>query len=93
MRKFKVSSMAHKELKDIAKFVNPKLNGWINYFGKFYRTETYRLMEYFDTLLARWAMKKFKSKSMSYGKAHKWIYQISKQQPKLFPHWKMKAKF
>jgi RNA-directed DNA polymerase len=93
MRELRIKSMTHKELKDIAKLVNPKLNGWINYFWEFYRTEVYRTMEYFDIILARWAMKKFNGRQSGFINAHKWILKVSREQPNLFPHWKLKARY
>ncbi|MGO9874563.1 MAG: group II intron maturase-specific domain-containing protein [Acidimicrobiia bacterium] len=40
--------------------MDPRVRGWINYYGAFYRSEVYSLAARIDEHLVRWAMQKFK---------------------------------
>lgn len=44
-------------LNDIAKIFNPTLLGWINYYGRYTRSELNRVLRYFNKTLVAWAMK------------------------------------
>lgn len=63
---WKVQRISNKTLWDIAKFYNPKIRGWINYYGKFYKSELYMIFKQFNTSLYHWAKyKKFRGRSSS----------------------------
>ena len=47
-------------LDELAKLVNPYVQGWINYYGKFYRSELKRVLNYVEATLVRWAMGKYR---------------------------------
>ena len=48
------------DLSGLAEAINPQVRGWINYYGRFYRSELYFLAWRIDEHLVRWAMHKFK---------------------------------
>ena len=39
---------------------NRQLQGWINYFGRFYKSMLYPVFRHFNETLVRWAMRKYK---------------------------------
>jgi RNA-directed DNA polymerase len=45
---------------DLRKLVNPVLRGWINYYGRFYRSALYPLLQRVNTYLLRWIRKKYR---------------------------------
>ncbi len=47
-------------LQDIAEQINPILKGWINYYGRFYRTKLRSFMHIVNVKLAKWARGKYK---------------------------------
>ena len=47
-------------LADLAQAINPIVRGWINFYGRFYRSELTSLLRRIDEYLARWAMRKYK---------------------------------
>jgi hypothetical protein len=49
-----------KSLQDLAKTYNPYIEGWINYYGQFYRKQLRPTLLRIDTYLVRWARWKFK---------------------------------
>jgi group II intron reverse transcriptase/maturase len=76
------------EIEDIAKMYNPKIRGWMNYYGKFYPSETKKLLEFVNSCLCKWAKRKYKSRLGSWRKARRWLAGVSKRKPELFHHWK-----
>jgi RNA-directed DNA polymerase len=77
-----------KVLTDLAKLANPVIIGWENYFGKFCASEMWSLINYIETSLMRWGMKKYDKLRHSFRKAKDWLERIKKRQPNLFAHWK-----
>ena len=45
-------------LDDLAAWLNPKVAGWMNYYGRFYRSAMYPLLIRVSTYLRRWAGKR-----------------------------------
>ena len=77
----------HSEIKDIAKELNPKLRGWLNYYGKFYRSKLDHALIMVTFRLASWGKRKYKKLYKSFRKGLAWVETIQKSQPKLFVHW------
>lgn len=75
-------------LSELAKKVNPILNGWINYYGRYYRSELYKVWRHFNQTLVAWARRKYKSLRQSKSKAVEWLRKIVLREPDLFAHWK-----
>lgn len=76
---------------EIAKALNPAIQGWLNYYGHFGRADgVYRLRNYLNEVLVRWARKKYKRLKRSYRKSRALITQWYKQCRYLFAHWNMK---
>ena len=80
------------EIEEIAKAINPMLQGWINYYGRFYKTELKDFMNRVNQMLARWARKKYKNLRTSLLKAIHWLAGLSDRNPFLFPHWELGVK-
>ena len=78
-------------LTDIAKAINPIVRGWINYYGKFYRSKLKDFMHTLNVKLAKWARRKYKNLRVSDNKALNWLYKVSQESPDLFPHWTIGA--
>ncbi len=87
MRKFKLHKGRPMEIEDLAKLLNPTIQGWINYFWAFNKSETYSTLHYVDFLLNKWIRKRYK-KLRSKRKAYAWINSVCLRQPDLFAHWK-----
>jgi RNA-directed DNA polymerase len=78
-------------LNDISEKINPMLRGWINYYGKFYKSKLQSFMHVTNLKLARWARRKYKYLRTSEMKAIRWLHGITKAMPNLFAHWKLGA--
>ena len=47
------TSTHYLELAELAELMNPVIPGWMNYYGKFYRTEMFSLLRHINTYLVR----------------------------------------
>jgi len=89
MRKWRLSSLTHLSLKEVAESINPKLRGWINYYGKFTRSEFRKTVNLVILALERWATRKYKKLKRKPRRARRWLAKIAKEEPSLFCHWSM----
>lgn len=71
----------------IAEEFNPKIQGWINYYGKFRKYDLMRIFRIFHWRLIKWAVNRYKRFKKSMHKAGRWIRQLAKNYPDLFVHW------
>lgn len=91
-RKWKMHLRSDKSLEDLSKMFSPVIRGWINYYGKFYKSALYSTLRQLNRTLVRWAMRKFKKLKGHRRKAEYWLGKIAQRQPRLFPHWQMGVK-
>src|SRR5208283_3157892 len=47
-------------LEDLARLTNPAVRGWMNYYGRFYRSKCVQVLRHLNEALAQWARRKFK---------------------------------
>jgi RNA-directed DNA polymerase len=87
IRECKTLNSGNSELPDIARELNPKLRGWINYYGKFYKSKLDHTLITATFRLARWAQKKYKKLHKKFKRALEWVGVIQKSQPRLLAHW------
>ena len=74
-------------LADIAQQINPTVRGWINYYGRFYRTELIWTPRRINHYLVRWAMRKYKRLRRHRTRASRFLEAVAKRDPELFAHW------
>ena len=75
-------------LNDIANMFNPVLRGWIEYYGKYNRSELNPVFGHFNKTLVEWARRKYK-KFRGKTRATMLVEGIAKREPQLFAHWKI----
>jgi hypothetical protein len=64
----------------------PGRGGWINYYGRFYRSQLYPLLRRVNTYLMRWAGKKYK-RLRACKRFIRWWSGVIEREPRLFAHW------
>ncbi len=79
-------------LEEIAKWINPIINGWINYYGCFYRSELYRVFRQVNKALIWWARHKYKKLQRRKTRASKFMDNIATTHRYLFAHWRVGMK-
>jgi group II intron reverse transcriptase/maturase len=78
-----------KWIDDLARMFNPVIRGWLNYYGRFYKSALYPTLRYLDQCLAHWAMAKYKRLRRHRRRATHWVSDVVSRDPKLFAHWPM----
>ena len=73
-------------LEAFANVLNPKIRGWINYYGKFFKWRMIRVFDYLDSLMQRWIAHKYRLTSKA--KALERFRRIKEEEPVMFYHWK-----
>ena len=87
IRDWKMLKSSRTDLRSLANAKRSVLTGWINYFGRYGRSEMRRTMFYLDEELVRWAKRKYKRLRRK-SKAVRWIIGVRRREPNLFVHWK-----
>ena len=88
MRRWRVACRSDKSLTDLARMFNRQLQGWINYYGRFYKSMLYPVFRHFNDTLVRWAMRKYKRLRRHKSRARRFIADVARRQPDLFAHWR-----
>ncbi|MCX4850403.1 group II intron reverse transcriptase/maturase [Streptomyces sp. NBC_00893] len=73
---------------ELARRVNPKVAGWINYYGRFRPWELIPLLARINTYLLRWIRKKYKRLAAK-RKALAKLQEIARRYPRMFAHWRL----
>jgi group II intron reverse transcriptase/maturase len=81
------------DLADIAKVLNPKIRGWLNYYGRFRKYELAGVFMRLNYRILKWSRKKFKSLRYSKRANYAWLKRICNSNPALFVHWDAGFKF
>jgi len=91
-KKWKMHLRSDKSLEDLSRMFSPVIRGWINYYGKFYKSALYATLRQLNRILVRWAMRKFKKLKGHRRRAEHWLGNVAGRQPQLFPHWQFGVK-
>src|SRR5205814_9199117 len=59
IRRWALHHHSDKSLQDLAKTYNPYIEGWINYYGQFYRTHLRPTLKRIDVYVIRWPRRQF----------------------------------
>lgn len=95
IRTLRVRMRTELSLEQLAKWLNPVINGWLNYYGRYTRSALYGMCRHINKTLVRWARRKFKPLRHRKTRAMLFLEKIADQCPDLFAHWKagMKGTF
>jgi RNA-directed DNA polymerase len=88
VRSWRIQLKVDKDLWDISSMFNNKIQGWINYYTHFYKTEMYAVLRYINNALVKWVRRKYKKRKHK-RRAEYWLGSIAKRDRNLFAHWKM----
>ena len=89
MRDWQLKRRCFMDLEDLAKFANPVIQGWINYYGRFCPSAMHSLMMHLNRKLVSWAMRKYKRFRFHEKKATHWLGKIAHREPGMFAHWRL----
>jgi len=90
IREWRMASHRNNQsLEDLARLVNPTVRGWINYYGRFYRSKSVLVLRHLNEALAAWARRKFKRLRRRERASMHWLGRIARREPNLFVHWQL----
>ena len=89
IRRWTLHHHSDKSLQDLAKTYNTYIQGWINYYGNFYRTQLRPTLKRIDLYVIRWARRKFKRLRRKTKGARDWFDRLRRANPTLFAHWQL----
>jgi len=88
-RRWNLPNRSDKAIEDLSRMFNPIIRGWLQYYGRYYRSALYPTMRELDQDLVLWAKRKYKKLRHHHRRATHWIARISRRAPTLFAHWQM----
>jgi RNA-directed DNA polymerase len=89
IRSWNLPLRSDKSIEDLSRMFNPIIRGWLQYYGRYYRSALYPPMRQLDRSLARWAYRKYKKLRGHLRRATHWVARISRRDSKLWAHWQM----
>jgi len=92
LRSWHIARRSDKSLTDLALMFNSIVQGWINYYGRFYKSMLYPLLRRINDHLVRWAMRKYKRLRRREKRARELMAEASRRSPQLFAHWRIGLK-
>ena len=91
LRQWKLSHRGDLDLEDLVQWLQPVVQGWVNYYGRFCPSHLYRALRMVDELLVRWALRKYTGRKKHAAWAWDWLKRLKSRQPTLLPHWQLVA--
>ena len=79
----------NQRLEDLARLTNPVVRGWMNDYGRFYRSKCVLVLRHLNQALGRWARRKFKRFRNRERAAMHRLGRIAQRDPKLFVLWQL----
>lgn len=93
IREWRMASTRNNQcLEDLARLVDPYVRGWMNYYGRFYRSKCVQVLRKLNGAIAAWARWKFKRFRRRERASMHWLGCIAQRDPKLFVLWQLGVK-
>ena len=92
IRSWHIARRSDKSLTDLALMFNSIVQGWINYYGRFYKSMLYPLLRRINEHLVRWACRKYKRLRRRERRAKELLARAAQRYPGLFAHWRFGLK-
>ena len=89
IRAWHFTAKTHLQLSDLAGLTNATVRGWVNYYGRWYRSECLRVLRHVNRALERWVHRKFKRCRQSWAATRRWLKRVAHRSPRLFVLWEL----
>jgi RNA-directed DNA polymerase len=86
------STRNNQSLEELAKLIDPAVRGWMNYYGRYYRTKCIAVLQHINEALARWARWKFKRLRRRKTASIHWLGRLAERAPNLLALWQFGIK-
>ena len=75
-------------IEELAYMFGSRVQGWIEYYCRFYRSAFWAVAHHLNRTLVRWVMRKYKRFRGHLTRAWQWLAEQAKRRPWTFPHWR-----
>ena len=88
IREWRIPSIRNNQhLEDLARRTNPVVRGWLNYYGRFYRSRCVQVLRHLHEALAAWVRRKFTRFRCRERASMHWLGRVAQREPTLFVLW------
>jgi len=92
VRSWRIHRRTGASLKDLAEWINPRVAGWLNYYGRYHRHLLLPLLQRINGYLIRWARNKWRA-LYAHKRVHRWWTRLTEAYPRAFTHWTWTTKY
>ncbi|MGB7847288.1 MAG: reverse transcriptase domain-containing protein [Candidatus Acidiferrum sp.] len=92
VRSWRLPQRSDQAIEDLSRMFNPIVRGWLQYYGRYYRSALYSPMRQLDRDLTLWAAHKYQKLRKHLRRASHWLARIRKRTPALFAHWQLSTR-
>lgn len=89
IRSWRLHRRTNKDLRELTNMVNPIIQGWVNYYGRFTKSWLTRALRTLDCYLVRWFLGKYKSLRRHKVRGWEVLQRTAERHPSLFAHWRL----
>ncbi len=82
----------NQSLEDLAALLDPYVRGWMNYYGRFYRSKLVQVLRYVNDVLVRWVLRKYRRFRRKERRAAHWLGRIAARDPQVLALWQLGIK-
>ena len=79
----------NQSLEALAQLINPVVRGWMNYYGRYYRSKCVLVLRQINRVLAAWTRRKYKRLRRRELESMHWLGRIARRDPNLFVLWQL----
>jgi RNA-directed DNA polymerase len=88
-----LAKRSDKFLNDLARMFNSVVQGWINYYGRFYKSRLLYFLRRLNNHLVWWVCRNYKQRLRNRERrAMAWLAEIARRSARLFAHWRFGAR-
>lgn len=92
VRRWRLHTRTRHDLAGLAERINPIVRGWMNYYGRFFRSKLHPLLKRINGYLVRWARKKYR-RLASFKRVKRWWDALVERNRGLFVQWQWTGTF
>ncbi len=89
VRHWRLQLRSDKTIRDLARMFNPIVQGWINYYGRYFPSMLMYTLRPLNEYLVRWARRKYKKLRGHEARARDFVATVARREPELFAHWRI----
>jgi RNA-directed DNA polymerase len=89
IRHWHLSRCNDQSLADLARRTNVVVQGWINYYGRYFPSRFHPILRRINAHLVRWSQRKYRRLKRHHRRAKRFLAGVATREPGLFVHWRL----